>query len=124
MSKSTTHPPSTPRSPVSALQYEQLALAAVHSCETQRRQLEKIVTLSASICRTPALTSDERHRQRALLELLIDTGEDYRRTNECVLELFQVLALDAKNAYQGRMTSDQAIELLTEARTRPVSISH
>jgi hypothetical protein len=90
----------------------------------QRRQLEKLVTLAASICRTPALTSDERHRQRALLEVLVDTGEEYQRTNECGLELFQILALDAKNAHQGRMTSDEAIELLTEARTQAVSTSH
>jgi hypothetical protein len=70
------------------------------------------------------LTSDERHRQRALPELLVDTGEDYQRTNECVWRLFQVLALDAKNAYQGRLTPDEAIELLTEARTQDVSTSH
>lgn len=87
-------------------------------------QLEKRVTLAASVCRTPALTNDERHCQRALLELLLDTGEDYPQANEFVLELFQVLALDAKHAYQGRMTSDQAIELLTEARTQAVSTSH
>ncbi|WP_367835951.1 hypothetical protein [Paraburkholderia sp. DGU8] len=53
------------------------------------------------------------------MELLVDTSEDYQQANECGLELFQAFALDAKNAYQGRMTTDQAIRLLTEARQRP-----
>jgi hypothetical protein len=40
------------------------------------------------------------------------------------LELFEVLALDAKDAYQGRIISDEAIELLTQARTPVVSAPH
>jgi hypothetical protein len=54
------------------------------------------VTLAASIVRNPAVTREERHRQRRLLELLLDTGEDYQREVEIDRELYQVIALDAR----------------------------
>ncbi|MEM5299635.1 hypothetical protein VSR82_35680 [Burkholderia sp. JPY481] len=43
-----------------------------------------------------AITAQERHQQRRLLEVLLHIGEDYRRINDCDHELFTSLALDAK----------------------------
>ena len=77
MSKSAKNSRTTSRPPVEALQYEKLALSAFGLVERQLSQLEKLITLAASIVRSPAVTREERHRQRRLLELLIDTGEDY-----------------------------------------------
>lgn len=50
-----------------------------------------------------------------MLQLLVDTGEDYQRANECDRELFQVIALDAKGIHHTRMTARQAAKLLTDA---------
>jgi hypothetical protein len=49
------------------------------------------------------VTQEERHRQRKLLELLVDTGEDYQREVEIDRELYQVIALDAKGVPQSRI---------------------
>ncbi|RKT21631.1 hypothetical protein B0G69_5027 [Paraburkholderia sp. RAU2J] len=80
---------STSRPPVDALQYEKLALAAFRLCDQQREKLYKLVTLAASVCRSPAVTNEERAQQRTLLQLLVDPGEAYQRSNECDSELFQ-----------------------------------
>jgi hypothetical protein len=112
------------RPPVDALQYEKLAFSALELCERQGSQLVKLVALAASIHMTPALTADQRHSQRNLLELFVDTAEDYQRTQECEVELFQVIALNVKGFTEGRLTASEAIELLTEARTQAISASH
>jgi hypothetical protein len=49
------------------------------------------------------VTQEERHRQRKLLELLVDTVEDYQREVEIDRELYQVIALDAKGVPQSRI---------------------
>lgn len=57
----------------------------------------------------------ERHRQRTLLELLVQTGEQYQQELACDRELFQVIALDAKGVAHSRITANQATRLLAEA---------
>jgi hypothetical protein len=123
MSKSAKHFRTASRPPVDALQYEKLALSAFGLIERQISQLDKLVTLAASIYRSPALTRDERSRQRRLPGLLIDTGEDYQREVETDLELYQVIALDAKGIAQSRITARRATNLLAKA-TRAASESH
>jgi hypothetical protein len=49
MSKSAKHSRTTSRPPVDALQYEKLALCAFGLVERQLSQLDKLVTLAASI---------------------------------------------------------------------------
>ncbi|CAB3782659.1 hypothetical protein [Paraburkholderia fynbosensis] len=117
MSKSAKHFRTASRPPVDALQYEKLALSAFGLIERQISQLDKLVTLAASIYRSPALTRDERSRQRRLLGLLIDTGEEYQREVETDLELYQVIALDAKGIPQSRITARRAANLLAKATT-------
>jgi hypothetical protein len=124
MSKSAATSNLVSRPPVDALTYEKLAFFALDLCERQGSQLAKLVALAASIHTTPALTADQRHSQRNLLELFVDTAEDYQRTQECEVELFKVIALNAKGFSEGRLTADEAIELLTEARTQAISTSH
>ncbi|AFT89073.1 hypothetical protein [Paraburkholderia phenoliruptrix] len=114
MSKSTKNPLAT-RPPVDALQYEKLALSAFDLCDRQLSQLNTLTTLAASICRIPAITSDERHRRQTMLELLVDTAEQYQRELECDRELYQVIALDAKGVPQSRITASRATRLLAEA---------
>ncbi|MFM0414846.1 hypothetical protein [Paraburkholderia aromaticivorans] len=120
MSKSVKHSRTTSRPPVDALQYEKLALSAFGLVERQLGQLDKLVTLAASIVRSPAIMREERHRQRRLLEVLVDTGEDYQREVENDRELYQVIALDAKGIPQSRITARHATDLLAKA-TRTVT---
>ncbi|WNC89013.1 hypothetical protein RI103_15130 [Paraburkholderia sp. FT54] len=115
MSKSARHSRTTSRPPVDATQYERLALSAFGLVERQLSQLDKLVTLAASIVRNPAMTREERHRQRRLLEVLVDTVEDYHREVENDRELYQVIALDAKGIAQSRMTARHAADLLAKA---------
>jgi hypothetical protein len=63
----------------------------------------------------PAITSDERRRQQTMLELLVDTAEQYQRELECDRELYQVIALNAKGIPQSRITASRAARLLAEA---------
>jgi hypothetical protein len=115
MSKSTKKPQAPSRAPVDALQYEKLALSAFDLCNRQLDQLKRLVTLATSIRRRPCMTRDERHSQQALLELLIETGEAYEREIECDRELYQVIALDAKDVPHSRITAKRAVRLLSEA---------
>ncbi|EIF28326.1 hypothetical protein BCh11DRAFT_03715 [Burkholderia sp. Ch1-1] len=115
MSKSAKNSRTTSRPPIDALQYEKLALYAFGLVERQLSQLDKLITLAASIVRNPAVTREEQHRQRRLLELLIDTGEDYQREVEIDRELYQVIALDAKGVPQSRITARHAANLLAKA---------
>ncbi|MFM0308288.1 hypothetical protein P0D71_10885 [Paraburkholderia sp. RL17-383-BIF-A] len=115
MTKSVKHSRTTSRPPVDALQYEKLALSAFGLVERQLGQLDKLVTLAASIVRSPAVTRGERHRQRRLLEVLVDTVEDYQREVENDRELYQVIALDAKGIPQSRITARHAADLLAKA---------
>lgn len=133
MSKSAKNSRATSRPPVDALQYEKLALSAFGLVERQLSQLDKLVTLAASIFRSPAVTREERHRQRKLLEVLIDTGEDYQREVEIDRELYQVIALDAKGVPQSCITARHAANLLAKAsqtapesckRTRKIKATH
>ncbi|AIP32075.1 hypothetical protein DR64_1564 [Paraburkholderia xenovorans LB400] len=119
MSKSAKNSRTTSRPPVEALQYEKLALSAFGLVERQLSQLEKLITLAVSIVRSPAVTREERHRQRRLLELLIDTGEDYQREAEIDSELYQVIALDAKEVPQSRIKARHAANLLAKALRKP-----
>ncbi|MFM0736921.1 hypothetical protein PQQ51_06710 [Paraburkholderia xenovorans] len=112
-----TNKPTIPsqRPPVDALQYEKLALATFHAYERHIDQLDKLATLTASIRRTPILTTDERTRQHNLLELMLGVIEQYARDLECDRELYQVIALDARGIAHSRITSKIAANLLAEA---------
>src|ERR1700761_2109217 len=112
MSKSVKHSRTPSRPPVDALQYEKLALSAFGLVERQLGQLDKLVTLAASVVRSPAVTREERQRQRKLLEVLVDTVEDYQREVEIDRELYQVIALDAKGVPQRCITARRAANLL------------
>ena len=115
MSKSAKTPQAPSRAPVDGLQYEKLALSAFDLCNRQLDQLKRLVTLAASIRRAPCMTRDERQSQQALLELLVETGEAYEREIECDRELYQVIALDAKDVPHSRITAKRAATLLSEA---------
>jgi hypothetical protein len=117
MSKSIKNQPAS-RPPVDALQYEKLALSAFDLVDRQLGQLDTLITLTSSICRNPALTSDERKRRQTLLELLVDTMEQYQQDLEHDRELYQVIALDAKGVSQSRITARHAANLLAEASQR------
>jgi hypothetical protein len=114
-SKPTKQSQSASRPPVDALQYEKLALSTFDLCNRQLSQLNTLITLGSSICRNPAITGDERRRQQTMLELLVDTAEQYQRELECDRELYQVIALDAKGVPQSRITANRAMRLLAEA---------
>ncbi|NPT36051.1 hypothetical protein [Paraburkholderia xenovorans] len=106
------------RPPVDALQYEKLALSAFDLCDRQLGQLDTLITLASSIVRNPAITHDERKRRQTLLELLVDTAEQYQQDLEYDRELFQVIALDAKGVARSRLTAQHATNLLTKASQR------
>ncbi|MGF6898817.1 hypothetical protein [Paraburkholderia sp. GAS348] len=112
-SKKQSQPDSRP--PVDALQYEKLALSAFNLCDRQLSHLNTLITLASSMYRNPAVTSDERRRQQTMLELLVDTAEQYQHELECDRELYQVIALDAKGIPQSRITASRAARLLAEA---------
>ncbi|MFM0500944.1 hypothetical protein [Paraburkholderia caffeinilytica] len=114
-SKPTKQSQTVSRPPVDALQYEKLALSTFDLCNRQLSQLNTLITLASSICRNPAITSDERRRQQTMLELLVDKAEQYQRELECDRELYQVIALDAKGIPQSRITASRAARLLAEA---------
>ncbi|HEX7912843.1 MAG TPA: hypothetical protein VF534_32770 [Paraburkholderia sp.] len=114
MSKSIKNQPAS-RPPVDALQYEKLALSAFGSCERQLTQLNRLATLASSIYRNPALTNHERRNRQVLLELLVETCEEYEREVECDRELYQVIALDARGVPHRRITASAAAKLLAEA---------
>jgi hypothetical protein len=114
MTRSVKHQP-TSRPPVDALQYEKLALSAFDLCDRQVSQLDTLITLASSICKNPAVTRDERRNRQTLLELLLDTAEQYQQELECDRELFQVIALDAKGVPHSRITARHAAKLLAEA---------
>jgi hypothetical protein len=114
MSKSVKNQPAS-RPPVDALQYEKLALSAFGSCERQLTQLNRLATLATSIYRNPALTNHERRSRQVLLELLVETCEEYEREVECDRELYQVIALDARGIAHRRITAGAAAKLLAKA---------
>ncbi|MFM0293675.1 MULTISPECIES: hypothetical protein [Paraburkholderia] len=114
MSKSIKNQPAS-RPPVDALQYEKLALSAFGSCDRQLTQLNRLATLATSIYRNPALTHHERRSRQVLLELLVETCEEYEREVEGDRELYQVIALDAKGIAHRRITAGAAAKLLAEA---------
>jgi len=117
MSKSNKNQPAS-RPPVDALQYEKLALSAFDLCDRHLAQLDTLITLASSICRNPSITLEERRRRPTLLELLVDTAEQYQQELECDRELYKVIALDAKGVPQSRITARQAANLLAEASRR------
>ncbi|WP_144111979.1 hypothetical protein [Paraburkholderia sp. BCC1886] len=108
-----TRPPSRP--PVDAQQYEKLALSAFSACDRQIRQLGTLLDLATAFVTSPAVTLDERRRERNLLEHFIDTLEQYKQEAECDRELYQVIALDAKGVPHSRITAKVAAKLLSEA---------
>ncbi|MFM0060855.1 hypothetical protein PQR64_35085 [Paraburkholderia phytofirmans] len=114
MSKSNKKQPAS-RPPVDALQYEKLAMSAFGSCERQLTQLNRLATLATSIYRNPALTNHERRSRQVLLELLVETCEEYEREVESDRELYQVIALDARGIAHRRITAGAAAKLLAEA---------
>jgi len=113
MSKSTKSQPVS-RPPVDALQYEKLALSAFDLCDRHLGQLDTLITLASSICRNPSITLEERRRRQTLLELLVDTAEQYQQELQCDRELYKVIALDAKGVPQSRITARHAADLLAE----------
>ncbi|MCP2089329.1 UNVERIFIED_ORG: hypothetical protein J2Y81_005416 [Paraburkholderia sediminicola] len=113
MSKSNKNQPAS-RSPVDAIQYEKLALSAFDLCDRHLAQLDTLITLASSICRNPSITIEERRRRQTLLELLVDTAEQYQQELECDRELYKVIALDAKGVPQSRITARHAANLLAE----------
>ncbi len=113
MSKSNKKQPAS-RPPVDALQYEKLAMSAFGSCERQLTQLNRLATLATSIYRNPALTNHERRSRQVLLELLVETCEEYEREVECDRELYQVIALGARGIAHRRITASAAAKLLAE----------
>jgi hypothetical protein len=115
MSKSNKKQPAS-RPLVDAIQYEKLALSAFGSCERQLTQLSRLATLATSIYRNPALTSHERRSRQVLLELLVETCEDYEREVERDRELYQVIALDARGIAHRRITASGAAKLLADAQ--------
>jgi len=115
MSRKKQPPQADSRPPVDALQYEKLALSAFHLCDRQMSKLSTLVTLASTICRNPAVTSEERDQLRATLALLASTGEQYRQELACDRELFQVIALDAKGVASKRITASRAARLLQQA---------
>ncbi|NPT34089.1 hypothetical protein [Paraburkholderia xenovorans] len=115
MSNNTKKSKSVSRAPVDALQYEKLALSAHELCARQLGRLQRLARLAASIRRSPSLTMAERHSQQSLLELLVETAESYEREIECDLELFLVIALDAKGVPHRRITARCAANLLADA---------
>ncbi|PQV47534.1 hypothetical protein [Paraburkholderia sp. BL21I4N1] len=115
MSKSPKSVRAALRPSVDAIQYEKLALSAFRLIERQIDQLDKLLTLATSIYQNPAITLDERSRQRTLLGLWIETGEDYRQEVEVDRELYGIIALDAKDVPQMHLTARHATELLTQA---------
>jgi hypothetical protein len=117
MTRSVKNQPAS-RPPVDALQYEKLALSAFDLCDRQVNQLDTLITLASSICKNPAITRDERRNRQTLLELLLDTAEQYQQELECDRELFQVIALDAKGVPHSRITASHAAKLLAEASQR------
>ncbi|KAE8757038.1 hypothetical protein FSO04_26140 [Paraburkholderia madseniana] len=113
MSKSNKNQPAS-RPPVDAIQYEKLALSAFDLCDRHLAQLDTLITLASSICRNPSITLEERRRRQTLLELLVDTAEQYQQELECDRELYKVIALDAKGVPQSRITARHAANLLAE----------
>jgi hypothetical protein len=113
MSKSTKNQTAS-RPPVDALQYEKLALSAFDLCDRHLGQLDTLITLASSICRNPSITLEERRRRQTLLELLVDTAEQYQQELQCDRELYKVIALDAKGVPQSRITARHAADLLAE----------
>ena len=111
MSKNAKNSQPASRPPVDALQYEKLALSAFDLCNRQLSQLDKLIALAATICRTPAVTSEERRDRQTLLELLVSTGEQYRQETECDRELFHTVALDATGVAQNRNGASLATRL-------------
>ncbi|MFB9125365.1 hypothetical protein E2553_08380 [Paraburkholderia dipogonis] len=122
MTRSVKNQPAS-RPPVDALQYEKLALSAFDLCDRQVSHLETLITLASSIVRNPAITHEERKRHRTLLELLVDTAEQYQQELESDRELFQVIALDAKGIPRSRITAQHATNLLAEASQRAKALN-
>ncbi|EEA03313.1 hypothetical protein BH160DRAFT_1339 [Burkholderia sp. H160] len=115
MTNPTRRQQSPSRPPVDALQYERLALAAYHACDRQGQQLQHLITLATSMLRSPATTLEERSEHRNLLEIMIQTGQNYYQANRCDQELFTVLALDAKGLPQRQLKPEDATAILAGA---------
>jgi hypothetical protein len=115
MSKSPKSSRTASRPCVDAIQYEKLALSAFRLIERQIAQLNTLSTLATSIYQNPAITLDERTRQRTLLGLWVETAEEYRQEVEVDRELYGIIALDSKGVPQMQLTARHATELLTKA---------
>lgn len=115
MSKCFKNSQTVSRPPVDANQYEKLALSASRLIERHITQLNKLLTLATSIYRSPAVTFDERTRQRTLLGMWVETGEDYKRQVELDKELYDVIALDAAGIPQRQLTARHATKLLAKS---------
>jgi hypothetical protein len=78
-------------------------------------QFDTLINLTTSIAHHPTLTGDQRQHRHALMELLIDTAEQYRQDIEHDRHLYQVIALDAKGTAHSCITARHAANLLAEA---------
>ncbi|MFM0598515.1 MULTISPECIES: hypothetical protein [Paraburkholderia] len=110
MSKSPKSSRTASRPCVDAIQYEKLALSAFRLIERQIAQLNTLSTLATSIYQNPAITPDERARQRTLLGLWVETAEEYRQEVEVDRELYGIIALDPKGVPQMHLTARHATQ--------------
>jgi hypothetical protein len=95
MTQSAEHKQLAPRKPVSAIHHERVARSAFEFCEEQVDNLKRLVELSATMLRSPAVMFHERQSQHVLLGLLVDTAETYLRETEGSREMFRIIAFDA-----------------------------
>jgi hypothetical protein len=102
-----------PRKPVSAVHHERVARSALEFCEEQIRNLQRIVALSATMQRQPAITSDERKNQQTMLCLLTDTAETYLMQAEGSREMFRIISHDACGIPDATISAKSAARLLS-----------
>ena len=104
--------------PVSAIHHERVARSAFEFCEGQVDNLKRLVELSATMLRSPAVTFQERQSQHVLLGLLVDTAETYLREAEGSREMFRIIAFDASGVPDATVSAESAARLLTRCGRR------
>ena len=116
MTQSAEHKHLAPPKPVSAIHHERVARSAFEFCEGQVDNLKRLVELSATMLRSPAVTFQERQSQHVLLGLLVDTAETYLREAEGSREMFRIIAFDASGVPDATVSAESAARLLTPVR--------
>jgi hypothetical protein len=116
MTQSAEHKHLAPPKPVSAIHHERVARSAFEICEGQVDNLKRLVELSATMIRSPAVTFRKRQSQHVLLGLLVDTAETYLREAEGSREMFRIIAFDASGVPDATVSAESAARLLTPTR--------